>query len=66
MGVGGTLSNADEKIPNNEDDECARLRLAKDKKDEFRLFPRPGRLNPELRLGESCDVDGVDDAATWT
>lgn len=33
IGVGGILSEADEKIPNNDEEECARLRLANDKKD---------------------------------
>lgn len=59
IGVGGTLSNADENIPNNDDDECAIFRLAKDRNDWSRLR-RGGRLSPELFLrevefnGESC------------
>jgi hypothetical protein len=33
IGVGGTLSKADEKTANNDDEECARLRVANDKRD---------------------------------
>jgi hypothetical protein len=31
-GVGGTSSNADEKMPSNEEEECARFKLARDNK----------------------------------
>jgi hypothetical protein len=43
-GVGGTLSNAEENIPNNDDEEFARFKLANDRNDVFRLLPRPGKL----------------------
>lgn len=59
IGVGGTLSNADEKIPNKDDEECARLRLASDRYDWLRFPPRSARLDPEpffrdvKRMGDS-------------
>src|SRR5436305_1746957 len=46
-GVGGTLSKAEENIPNNEDEECAIFKLARDKKDESRLPFNPDKFKPE-------------------
>lgn len=48
MGVGGILSKAEEKIPNNDDEECAKLKLANDKNEGFRVIPKFDTLNPEL------------------
>jgi hypothetical protein len=68
-GVGGTLSNAEENIPNKDDEEFARFKLANDKNDVFRLLPRPGKLRWELFLrdggfeGESWGV--FDEEGVW-
>jgi hypothetical protein len=43
-GVGGTLSNAEENIPSNDDEEFARFKLANDRNDTSRLLLRPGKL----------------------
>jgi len=62
-GLGGTLSIAEENMERRADEECARLRLANERKDWF-FFPlRLGKLRFELFLrkgvawrGESCGV----------
>jgi hypothetical protein len=41
-------------MPSSELDELARFKLARDKKDVFRLLPRPGTLRPLLFF-----LDGV-------
>ena len=53
-GVGGTLSIAALNMPNNELDELAKFKLARDKNELFRLFPRPGTPRPLLFF-----LDGV-------
>jgi hypothetical protein len=54
LGVGGTSSNAEENIPNNEEEEWARFRLARDNRLEDRLSPRFGK--PELLLLDMGEV----------
>ena len=54
IGDGGTESSADEKIPNNDDDECAIFKLESERRDELRLVPRPDELSAELPFLEAA------------